>query len=130
MNTNYAQNLKTHKWENRLLLVITDDTNNEIYKNQITELEHHVNGLKERKLIVYHIKKNSYKIGLNENNSWQESNKLYQAYKKTNTPFEILLVGLDGGIKLKQNKMLSSKDLFSVIDVMPMRKAELKKQGN
>lgn len=125
MNTIYAQNLKLHQWENRLLLIITDDINNDIYKNQITELEHNINGLKERKLIVYHIKKDSCKIGLIENSGWQESNKLYKTYKKENTPFEIILIGLDGGKKLEQNKLLKCKDLFSVIDVMPMRKSEI-----
>ncbi|WP_345165985.1 DUF4174 domain-containing protein [Algibacter aquimarinus] len=38
---------------------------------------------------------------------------------------ELLLIGLDGGIKLRQSKMLYCKDLFSVIDVMPMRKSEI-----
>ena len=125
MNTIYAQNLKSYQWKNRLLLVITDDINNEIYKNQITELERHVNGLKERKLVVYHIKKDSYKIGLIENGRWQESFSLYTTYNTKNAPFTISLIGLDGGTKLKQNKLLHCKELFSVIDVMPMRKSEI-----
>lgn len=125
MNTIYTQNLKSHQWENRLLLIITDDINNNIYKNQIKELEHHLDELKERKLIVYHFKKDGYKIGLIENSGWQESRSLYKTYKKTNTPFKIFLIGLDGGTKLKQNKLLLCKDLFSVIDVMPMRKSEI-----
>jgi hypothetical protein len=125
MNTIYAQNLKSHQWKNRLLLVITDDINNEIYKNQITELERHVNGLKERKLVVYHIKKESFKIGLIENSGWQESISLYKTYNKTTTSFKILLIGLDGGTKLEQNNLLHCKDLFSVIDVMPIRKTEI-----
>ena len=125
MNVIHTQNIKSHQWENRLLLVITDDVNNEIYKNQITELKSNDKGLKERRLLVYQIKEDSYKTGLLENSGWQKSSDLYKTYRKTNTPFEILLIGLDGGIKLRQSRLLTCKDLFSTIDVMPMRRFEL-----
>lgn len=125
MNIIYAQNIKSHQWENRLLLVITDDNNSKIYKNQIRALKNNEIGLEERKLLVYQVKKDSYKIGFTKNNCWQKSNSLYKTYQK-NTPFEILLIGLDGGIKLRQSKLLNCKDLFSIIDVMPMRSNELR----
>ena len=130
MNTIYSQNMKSHRWENRLLLILTDNTNTPIYKNQITELKIHNEGLKHRKLLVYQIKKNSYKKGLIEDSDWQESIELYKTYKKTNMPFEILLIGLDGGIKIRQSKLLHCKDLFRIIDVMPMRKSEIKINKN
>lgn len=125
MNSIYAQNIGSYKWKNRLLLVLTDDTDNAIYKKQIKEFRINKNGLEERKLIVYNIKKDNYKIGLTENIDWQNSTKLYKAYKKTNTTFEILLIGLDGDMKLRKNTFLNCKDLFSIIDVMPMRKSEI-----
>ncbi len=125
MNVIHTQNIKSHQWENRLLLVITNDINSEIYKNQITELKANNKGLKERRLLVYQIKEDSYKTGLLENSGWQKSSDLYKTYRKTNTAFEIILIGLDGGIKLRQSKLLNCKDLFSTIDVMPMRRSEL-----
>ena len=124
MNVIHTQNVKLHQWKKRLLLMITDDINNEIYKNQITELKSHSKDLKERKLMVYHIKNDSCKTGLTENTNWQKSNILFNTYRKTNAPFEILLIGLDGSVKLRQSKLLQCKDLFSVIDVMPIRKPE------
>lgn len=41
--------------------------------------------------------------------------------------FRVLLIGLDGGKKLDQTKMLSVKKLFNIIDSMPMRQAEIQK---
>ena len=38
-----------------------------------------------------------------------------------------LLIGLDGGIKLRQNSILTKEKLFAIIDGMPMRRRELKK---
>ena len=44
--------------------------------------------------------------------------------------FRVLLIGLDGGKKLDQTKMLSVKKLFNIIDSMPMRQAEIQKKTN
>ncbi|NNK75467.1 MAG: DUF4174 domain-containing protein, partial [Maribacter sp.] len=43
-----------------------------------------------------------------------------------NQNFELVLIGLDGIIKLKRNEILTTDDLFSIIDSMPMRKYKLK----
>ena len=40
-------------------------------------------------------------------------------------PFEISLIGLDGGIKLSQNEILTAEKLFGIIDQMPMRRIEV-----
>ncbi|OHX63799.1 hypothetical protein NH26_24710 [Flammeovirga pacifica] len=39
--------------------------------------------------------------------------------------FEVVLIGLDGGVKLRQSTILSKKALYDKIDSMPMRRAEL-----
>ena len=39
--------------------------------------------------------------------------------------FEVLLVGKDGGVKLRQETPLSVDDLFATIDAMPMRQREM-----
>jgi hypothetical protein len=120
-----SQHIASYKWKNRILLVLTDDINSAIYKKQIKELQVQENGLKERKLIVYQISKDEFKLGLTETKDWQKSTRLYKSYKKTKDAFEVILIGLDGGIKLRETDLISCKALFSVIDVMPMRKYEL-----
>jgi hypothetical protein len=125
MNTIYSQNIASYKWKNRLLLVLTENTNNTIYKAQIKELENNEKEFEERKLIIYKINKDLYNIGLKENAHWLKSNQLYKAYKKTNTPFEVLLIGLDGSIKVRETDLITCDELFAIIDVMPMRKAEI-----
>ena len=40
--------------------------------------------------------------------------------------YEVVLIGLDGGIKLKKQDVLTTKELYNVIDRMPMRLDELK----
>lgn len=38
--------------------------------------------------------------------------------------FQVVLVGKDGGIKLRSDTIVSDVDMFEVIDRMPMRRAE------
>ena len=125
-NSIYAQDLNNHQWQNRIILILIDDEKNDTYKKQLIEFKKESTGLKERKLIVYHIKPNALKKGLN-NNIWKKTKTKHKDYKKTNASFEILLIGLDGGIKLQQEDLLTCQALFSLIDVMPMRVNELKK---
>ncbi|WP_372756841.1 DUF4174 domain-containing protein [Mariniflexile sp.] len=127
INTIIAQDMDAHKWKNRVLLVLSDDDNNLIFKNQINEFKAHEKELKDRKLIVYQISKEGYAIGLNQVSNWQKTTKTYKIYKKDKkSSFEIILIGLDGGEKLRQSDFITSEALFRVIDVMPMRRSELK----
>ncbi|MBT8185067.1 MAG: DUF4174 domain-containing protein, partial [Eudoraea sp.] len=38
--------------------------------------------------------------------------------------------GLDGGIKYRKTALLTMEELFSIIDSMPMRRAEMRKKKN
>lgn len=40
------------------------------------------------------------------------------------TPGAVLLIGLDGEVKLRQSHAATNEQLFGLIDAMPMRRAE------
>ncbi|CAH8285150.1 uncharacterized protein DUF4174 [Mariniflexile fucanivorans] len=126
-NVTYAQTMDTHKWNDRLILILIDQEANENYNPQLTEFKKHIKGLIERKVVIYHIKPDAFKKGLN-NTNWQQEKTVYKFYKKTDEPFEIVLVGLDGSVKLRQTEILPCKNLFSIIDSMPMRRYEENKK--
>ena len=42
----------------------------------------------------------------------------------------VALIGKDGGVKLRDEAMVSNEDLFALIDSMPMRRQEMREQGN
>jgi len=121
-----AQNLSTHQWENRIILILVNDTTPPELQAQLTEFRTHSAGMTERKLVVYQIQPNQFQRGLNAENKWISSNKLYKKYKSDDTPFEVILIGLDGGIKLTQHELLTCKKLFAIIDGMPMRRREMR----
>ncbi|WP_435415828.1 DUF4174 domain-containing protein [Polaribacter aestuariivivens] len=122
-----GQNMDKHQWKNRVLLVYTDDINSEDFKNQTLILEEHEKELLERKLLVYRFSKDIYNFNFEK--KWKTSNSLYKKYVNNLKSFKVLLIGLDGGIKLTQNSVLKSDKLFTIIDGMPMRKRELKNKN-
>ncbi|SDR66602.1 protein of unknown function [Formosa sp. Hel1_31_208] len=121
-----AQDLSKHQWNNRVLLIITEDTGNTVFQNQINSLNNQDQALKERKLLVYQISPTHYKIGISEHHTWTVSQKLYRQFKTEKTSFVVLLIGLDGSVKQKQDHILNPKTLFNIIDGMPMRLSEIR----
>jgi len=124
-----AQNLSAHQWKNRIILILVNDTTSPELQAQLTEFRTHSAGMKERKLVVYQIQPNQFQRGLNTENQWINSNKLHKKYKSDDNPFEVILIGLDGGIKLTQNDILTCEKLFAIIDAMPMRRRELRRKS-
>ncbi len=125
-----GQNLDSHKWENRLILIISKTQESEVYKSQIEEFETSYKGFAERRLIIYLILPNQYKSVDYQNdksdNNWTTSSKLFKRYADDQSDFKVILIGLDGSIKLQQNDLLTTDKLFETIDAMPMRRSEIK----
>ncbi len=120
-----SQDLSSHQWKDRLILILVDDASNATYQKQIEELHSDEQGLQDRKLLIYTVLPDKFKRSDIPNQGWTESGELYSEYKKSRQPFEIVLIGLDGGVKLQLAEFLSNKKLFGRIDQMPMRRREL-----
>lgn len=119
----YNQNIKKHLWKDRVLIIESENTRNTLYQQQIEVLKNDAKGLKERKLVVYWYFNDGYTRGFSNPINRYETRKNQIA----KTDFSITLIGLDGGKKLRQNSMLAKEKLFAIIDGMPMRRRELKK---
>ncbi len=117
--------LKTHQWQNRLLLVIAKDSADLNFQQQIYHLSQNQKDLIERKLVVYKVLPNQLCMGL-ENMEMVSSHDLYKKYNPQSTAFKVVLIGLDGRVKLKQTELLYIDNLNGVIDAMPMRMNELR----
>lgn len=127
-----AQNLEKHQWRNRVLIVKSENDQNKIFQDQLKELESNTDELSVRKIVFYQIVDSKYELldysKKDKNVSGRLSNQLAEEMLHKNNEFEIILIGLDGGIKLRKTEILTTKELFQTIDSMPMRKAELRKK--
>ncbi|KOH44068.1 DUF4174 domain-containing protein [Sunxiuqinia dokdonensis] len=61
----------------------------------------------------------------------QKSRRVYNPdYKKADSGFEVVLLGFDGGIKLRKNELLPLAELYATIDAMPMRLREMERKSS
>lgn len=131
-----AQDLSKHQWNDRILLVISEDFKTDqipnTYLNQVNELQNHIDGLADRKIVIYYILPNEYRCVNTRNRnetSWIKSDSLFSLYHQEKTPFKVVLIGLDGSIKETRTNLFSTQELFTIIDGMSMRKAEIRRKN-
>lgn len=128
--TSNAQDLNALKWKNRILIIKATKNNDLKFEKQLTEFKSQDNTLKERKLVLYTM--NNQKLTIidyttdTKDTSKRLSDDMMITIFSAKNEFEVILIGLDGSIKLRQTEVLSKEDLIAIIDAMPMRKSEMK----
>lgn len=123
-----GQDLSKHRWEDRLLVILVQEQNEESAK-QMEKLRGHADELEVSKLKIYLFTPEQASEGLKLSESTSIHNP-YSKLKSNSTNFEMLLIGLDGGIKERYSQVTDPKKIFEVIDQMPMRRAEMRKKGS
>ena len=126
--TSKAQDLQQYQWQNRIIVLYANETELDLLTMQLELLTEEPNELSERKLLVIQAHKDRYKIIFPENSEWVSSSLKGELNIIKKTEFEVFLLGLDGGIKLRQQEIVQTEKLFSLIDGMPMRKAEIRRK--
>ena len=123
--------IESYRWKHRILLLIRDAKSNTSYQEQLVALGEIDSEFEARKLLVVDVRKNGYRT-INagetgqEKEAWNSSTSLYATYGLREEAFCIVLIGLDGGVKLQQIERVTRRELFDIIDAMPMRRAEIK----
>ena len=62
MSTLIAQNIKAYQWNNRVLIIQTNDDSSALVSSQIEEFKGAKQELRERKMIIYIVKQNKYDV--------------------------------------------------------------------
>ena len=88
--------------DQRILLIAAPSLNDDAYRTQAALLLPALAGLNERDFVV------QIQFGT--------------------TSFSVVLIGKDGGEKLRRTTPLSSEELFAIVDAMPMRRAEMRER--
>tara|TARA_B100001765_G_C19506520_1_gene343268 strand:- start:386 stop:901 length:516 start_codon:yes stop_codon:yes gene_type:complete len=126
-----AQELEAYRWNNRILIVKAEDAQSTEYIKQIDELTNADEKMEDRKLILYQIEGTDFKFTDFKKPKKKQAgfvtDSFSEKYLLTNNTFEVMLIGLDGGVKLRQDEFLDKESLFRLIDSMPMRMNEMKK---
>lgn len=121
-------NLSDYKWENRIILLFSDDENPE-YRQQVDKLLDDKPGLFDRDLLIFHIDKKSSIKELLHSNEFDPDSNLRSQFNVPESDFYVLLIGKDGGVKYRDHSPVASEKLYAIIDAMPMRQAEMRRKN-
>jgi len=115
-----AQKLSDYKWENRILILSDNNPDYNDARTALKIIESSAKDLNDRDIIIFLLKEGKL-FDINEKQVKIENSDIIPKYFSG-----YLLIGKDGGVKAKNPYPLELKDLFSLIDGMPMRRAEMK----
>lgn len=120
-----ASALSDFEWQNRPLLIFAPQLQdqrlqqfNEILRNQTCALD-------DRDMIIGVIVTQGPSRLANQPMSEQKAELIRQEYRIQADQFAVLLIGKDGGEKLRLYEIPDLSDIFSLIDGMPMRQTEM-----
>ncbi len=119
-------NLSELRWEKRVLLIFTDDVSNPDFGRQMQLLESDPEGLEIRKLVRFILPENGASAAYENQPLSSESAAQIRNRYADERPFTFILIGKDGGEKLRSHEVVEIEDLFAIIDRMPMRAREIR----
>jgi len=120
--------LTSYQWKNRVIIIFANSPANEYYRMQTGELETRTEDVLDRDLIVLELFENERsRMGdvFLPDDAVKNLRELFSAEKGR---FQFILVGKDGGVKLRSDKPVPAAELFGLIDAMPMRQEEMRRK--
>ena len=120
-----SMDLKQFQWKHRLLLIFAMDENDPPFKKLKDEIIAQKAEVENRDLLVFEI----FERGLSRMNTTPldpvNVHSIRKHYAIPQSAFKVILIGKDGGIKLKKDDTANLELIFERIDAMPMRKNEM-----
>ena len=118
--------LEPHRWQDRILLVYASDHHDESLMKTNGMIAANASGFAERDLVVATVLATEGRLG-DRPLSEEERLELRRRYHVEPDGFTVILVGKDGGEKLRWRRPPDAAELFELIDSMPMRQEEMRR---
>ena len=120
--------LKDYQWKNRLILAFSPSPEDTGYRALEKEIAVQAEEIIDRDLLVFHILETG-EIKLGESSlQTGAGDYLRKIFSIRPGTFTVLLIGKDGGVKLRREGGVELDEIFSLIDTMPMRQREMKEK--
>ncbi len=116
-------------WKNRVLIAFVQDTHSpplSEFKDRITRER---DGFLDRDLVFIEILQNGQSRVDGSAITSASANNIVRRYRVDFDNFSVYLIGKDGGVKLRGDSSTRLTDIFSLIDTMPMRRAEMERKN-
>ncbi|GHA12280.1 hypothetical protein GCM10007989_03410 [Devosia pacifica] len=118
--------LEEYRWKYRTLLLFGEDEDPAV-QNQLDRIRSDIAGFRDRDMIVVQISGSRTNVVAGDVSPSDGA-----ALRKNwhNEPqFAVVLVGKDGGEKLRRDSPVAIEELFALVDSMPMRQSEMRNRS-
>lgn len=117
--------LAPYLWKNRVVVVVADSDHRSVASRQWRMLSGAREALLEREMVVVSIMGDLVEVdGIATDGI--DATALRRLVGAWEIEFAVLLIGKDGGVKLRSDEPVAAERLFALIDTMPMRRQEMR----
>jgi len=113
------------RWKNRVLVLFSPSESDASFQSQKQGLASSAEEVLDRNLMILEIVEQGQSRAGNQLLSEKSVQAIRKRFGVQAGTFQVLLIGKDGGVKLRSSGPVSMKDLFGLIDSMPMRQQEM-----
>ena len=121
--------LTQFQWKNRLLFLFAPDASNPLFNRLQSEITKQLHEVEDRDLVIFKILEHGPSRMNTTPLDRQTANSIRDHFAAPQRLFTLILVGKDGGVKLKRNDQVNLADVFGLIDSMPMRQNEMQQKN-
>lgn len=123
-----ASAMSEYRWKNRPLLVFAPASGGKSLSRQLAIVRARVEGFRDRDMVVVVVQGSRISMALGRPQRLGAA-ALRRRYGVGPASFRTILIGKDGGAKLSSSVPISAARLFGLIDAMPMRRQEMRRNG-
>lgn len=120
--------IEQYRWIHRLLVIFARDSNSASLEEQRQIVNRHQAGLAERDVLVIWVIGNSVTAEPGSPPRF-EAAALRTLFDVGDGEYSAVLVGKDGGTKMRSSTPIGAACMFGLIDAMPMRRDEMRERG-
>jgi hypothetical protein len=120
--------LDSLRWKHRILLLFSPSESDSSFRLQKQDLASRAQEVIERDLMVLEILEHGESRALDRILSEKTAEGIRSGFGVRPGRFQVLLIGKDGGVKLRSERPVTVQDILGLIDSMPMRRQEMDSQ--
>jgi len=128
-NDALSMDLRQFQWKNRLLFLFAPQSSDRFFSDLRNEIMVKKNEVEDRDLVVFEILEYGPSFINGVSLDAQTAAALQEKFDAPLGSFTVILVGKDGGVKLKRQTGTRLNDIFALIDAMPMRQEEIRQKS-
>jgi hypothetical protein len=121
--------LTQFQWKNRLLFLFAEDASHPLFRNLQSQIMVQKAEVDDRDLIVFEVPARGPARMNNTPLDRKDADSIRTHFAIPSNTFSLILVGKDGGIKLKREDRVDLREVFGLIDSMPMRQREMQQKN-